>query len=422
MGLPWGLIVTVPSIQRRQPERDGDHIPRPSPNGITSCFLTGARPIPNIVNAALASPAIQGSRAPQTTNPLWSWLLPVAAVALLLVGLLLPVGPILATLCAAALIGAVISAVHHAEVVAHKLGEPFGTLVLTISITVIEVGLIVTLMLGGEADKAALPRDTIFAAIMITCNAVLGLCVLIGGLRYHEQAFNVLGANSALAVLIALTTLSLVLPTFTSSSAGPTYTTAQLIFAALTSLVLWSSFLFIQTIHHRDYFLPVHNTADEDSHAPPPTLRLAWTSFALLLVTLGAVVGLAKVVAHGFEAALATAGAPKEVMGIVIAVLVLLPETWAAARAAHANRLQSSLNLALGSALSSIGLTIPAVAVTSTVVGLPLMLGLDSKELVLLVLTFLVASITLVSGRTHALLGAVHLVIFAAFLFLAFVP
>jgi Ca2+:H+ antiporter len=142
----------------------------------------------------------------------------------------------------------------------------------------------------------------------------------------------------------------------------------------------------------------------------------------VLLVTLGAVVGLAKVVAHGFEAALVTAGAPKEVMGIVIAVLVLLPETWAAVRAAHANRLQSSLNLALGSALSSIGLTIPAVAVTSTVAGLPLMLGLDSKELVLLVLTFLVASITLVSGRTHALLGAVHLVIFVAFLFLAFVP
>ena len=181
---------------------------------------------------------------------------------LLVVGLLVHVGPILATVCAAVLIGAVISAVHHAEVVAHKLGEPFGTLVLTIAITVIEVGLIVTLMLDGAADKAALPRDTIFAAIMITCNAVLGLCVLIGGLRYHEQVFHVLGANSALAVLIALTTLSLVLPTFTSSSAGPTYTPAQLIFAA--------------------------------------------------------------------------AGAPKTVMGIVIAVLVLLPETWAAVRAAHA--------------------------------------------------------------------------------------
>ncbi|HEY6925553.1 MAG TPA: hypothetical protein VI653_18890, partial [Steroidobacteraceae bacterium] len=228
--------------------------------------------------------------------PFWSWLLPCAAVVLLAVGIFVHVGPLLAYLSIAALMGAVISAVHHAEVVAHKVGEPFGTLVLTVSITIIEVGLIVMLMLTGP-DKAALPRDTIFSAIMITCNAVVGLCLLIGGLRHREQAFHVLGTNSALAVLIALSTLSLVLPTFTSSSAGPTYTTAQLLFAALTSIVLWGAFLFVQTVRHRDYFLPI-NAADVDSHAPPPSSQLAWASFGLLFVTLAAVVGLAKVIGH----------------------------------------------------------------------------------------------------------------------------
>jgi Ca2+:H+ antiporter len=354
--------------------------------------------------------------------PLWSWLLPVIAAVLLVTGLLVPVGTVLAILCAAALIGAVIAAVHHAEVVAHRLGEPFGTLVLTASITIIEVALIVTLMLGGGADKASLPRDTIFSAIMIICNAVVGLCLLIGGLRHHEQSFHVMGANTALATLIALSTLTLVFPAFTTSSAGLTYSTAQLTFAALASLALWGAFVFIQTVRHRDYFLPVDNASDEEAHAPPPSSRLAWTSFGVLFIALVSVVGLSKVISHNIEAALHSAGAPKAVLGIIIAMLVLLPETWAAARAAHANRLQTSLNLALGSALSSIGLTIPAVALTATLIGLPLVLGLEPKELVLLVLTFLVTSITLVSGRTHVLLGAVHIVIFAAFLFLAFVP
>jgi Ca2+:H+ antiporter len=257
---------------------------------------------------------------------------------------------------------------------------------------------------------------------MITCNAVVGLCLLIGGLRHHEQSFHIMGANTALATLIALSTLTLVFPAFTTSSVGPTYTTAQLVFAALASLALWGAFVFVQTVRHRDYFLPVDNASDEETHAPPPSAQLAWASFGLLFVTLVAVVGLSKVISHSIEAALDAAGAPESVLGIVVAMLVLLPETWAAARAAYANRLQTSLNLALGSALSSIGLTIPAVALTATLAGLPLELGLEPKELVLLVLTFLVTSITLVSGRTHVLLGAVHIVIFAAFLFLAFIP
>jgi Ca2+:H+ antiporter len=354
--------------------------------------------------------------------PLWASSLPVGAAVLLVAALLVPVGMVLVILCSLALMGAVIAAVHHAEVVAHRLGEPFGTLVLTASITIIEVALIVTMMLGGGPDKATLPRDTIFSAIMIICNGVVGICLLIGGLRHHEQSFHIVGANTALATLIALSTLSLVLPAFTTSSAGLTYTPSQLAFAAIASLALWGAFVFIQTVRHRDYFLPVDDVADEDIHAPPPSVGLAWASFGMLFVALVSVVGLSKVISPSIESALATAGAPRTVLGIVIAMLVLLPETWAAARAAHANRLQTSLNLALGSALSSIGLTIPAVALTSVLIGMPLVLGLEPKELVLLVLTFLVSSITLVSGRTHVMQGAVHIVIFAAFLVLALVP
>ena len=288
--------------------------------------------------------------------------------------------------------------------------------------TIIEVALIVSMMLAGGPEAATLPRDTIFSALMIIFNGMVGLCLLLGGLRHHEQSFHIEGANTALATVVALATLSLVLPSFTTSSTGATYTTTQLAFAAVSSLVLWAAFVFVQTVRHRDYFLPVGDAADPAAHAAPPPARLAWASFALLLVALVAVVGLAKVLSPMIEAAVIGAGAPQAVIGVAIAMLVLLPETWAAARAARANRLQTSLNLAFGSALASIGLTIPAVALASVLIGMPLALGLEAKDLVLLVLTFLVASITLVSGRTHVMQGVVHLVMFAAFLFLAFEP
>ena len=354
--------------------------------------------------------------------PLWSLATPLVAAALLGLSLVLPVGLALGSLSALALVGAVIAAVHHAEVIAHRVGEPFGTLVLALAVTVIEVALIVSMMLAGGPDKATLPRDTIFATLMIICNGVVGLCLVVGSLRHREQAFRVEGANAGLATLIAMATLTLVLPTFTISSPGPTYTISQLAFAATMSLVLWAVFVFVQTIRHRDYFLPVGDIADADAHAAPPSAGVAWASGALLLLALVAVVGLAKVLSPGIEAALAAAGAPKPVLGIAIAMLVLLPETVAAVRAARRNRLQTSLNLAYGSALASIGLTIPAVAVASVWLQLPLVLGADSKDLVLLMLTVVVSSITLSSGRTHVMQGAVHVVIFAAFLFLALVP
>lgn len=354
--------------------------------------------------------------------PVWSWAIPFAAAGLLAAALLVTPGPFVVAVCALALVAKVIAAVHHAEVVAHKVGEPFGTLVLAVAVTVIEVALIVSMMLAGGDEQAALPRDTIFAAVMIIANGIIGLCLLIGGLRHHEQTFRVEGANAALAALVAMSTLSLVLPAFTTSVPGPTYSRAQLAFAAVASLCLWAVFVFVQTVRHRDYFLPPVDAADEAVHAPPPSAPVAWASFALLLVSLVAVVGLAKVLSPGIEAAVDAAGAPQAVIGIAIALLVLLPETWAAVRAAIADRLQTSLNLALGSAMASIGLTIPVVAAASVVLDMPLVLGLAPKDLVLLTLTFVVGSITFVSGRTNAMQGAVHLVIFAAFLFLALFP
>jgi Ca2+:H+ antiporter len=359
---------------------------------------------------------------PEFAMPAWAIALPAGATALLALSLAIPFNALLATACGVVLIGAVVAAVHHAEVVAHRVGEPFGTLVLAVAITVIEVALIVSLMLAGGEDKATLPRDTIYSAVMIICTGVVGICLLVGGLSHHEQSFRLEGTNSALSALVALAGLSLVLPTFTTSSPAGTYTVSQLAFVAVSSLALWAVFVFIQTVRHRDYFLPPRNASDEDVHAAPPSVAQAWASFGLLLVSLVAVVGLAKQLSPVIEAGVTAAGAPKAVIGIAIAMLVLLPETWAAVRAARADRLQTSMNLALGSALASIGLTIPAVVVTATALDLPLVLGLPPKELVLLALTFLVGAITLGTGRTNLMQGAVHLVLFAAFLFLSLVP
>lgn len=354
--------------------------------------------------------------------PVWTYLLPGLGITTLAATLALPLGTLLAAASALGLIAAVVAAVHHAEVVAHRVGEPFGTLVLAVAITVIEVASIVSLMLAGGADTAALRRDTIYAAVTINCTGVVGICQMAGGLSHHEQSFRLEGANSAFSALVALAGLSLVMPTFTTSSPVGTYTVSQLAFVAVSSMVLWAVFVFVQTVRHRDYFLPQQNTSDEDVHAAPPTAAQAWASFGLLLVSLVVVVGLAKQLSPVIEAGVSAAGAPKAVIGVAIALLVLLPETWAAVRAALADRLQTSMNLALGSALASIGLTIPAVVLTAALLDLPLVLGLEAKDLAMLTLTFLVGAITLGTGRTNVMQGAVHLVLFAAFIFLSLVP
>ena len=355
--------------------------------------------------------------------PVWSLVAPFAGWALLVgmwwAGL---AGGLLMVLLGAGMLGCVLAAVHHAEVIAHRVGEPYGTLLLAVAVTVIEVALIVSLMLSGGPATTALARDTVFAAVMIILNGMVGLCMLMGGSRFGEQRFGLYGVSASLATLAAIAVLTLILPNYTTTVVGPFYSVAQLAFIAVVSIVLYGTFVLVQTVRHRDYFLPKEAAGNKEVHAEPPSGRAALASLALLMACLAAVVLLAKSLAPSIEAAVASAGAPVAVVGVIIAAVVLLPEGLAALRAARANRLQTSLNLALGSALASIGLTIPAVAIVSIVTGWSLTLGLDNKSSVLLLLSLFVATLSLGTGRTTVLQGVVHLVIFAAYLFTTIVP
>ena len=353
--------------------------------------------------------------------PIWTFLVPILVVGVLVIALLLSISPWVALLCGVALGAAVLVAVHHAEVVAHRVGEPFGTLVLALAVTAIEAALILSMMVAGGKDMAVLPRDAIYAAVMIICTGVIGICFLVGGLKHHEQTFRVEGAGAGLAALIVMAVLALVMPVFTTTTPGGTYSTSQLVFLALASASLWAIFVFVQTVRHRDYFIP-ENVSDPEAHAELPTTGEAWASFGWLLLSLVCVVVLAKILSPTIEHAVEAANAPRAVVGIVIAGLVLLPETWAAVRAARANRLQNSMNLAVGSALACIGLTVPVVVGAAILFDLPLVLGLSPKEMILLATTFVVSSVTLGTGRTYVMHGAVHLVLFAVYLFLEFVP
>ncbi len=351
--------------------------------------------------------------------PIWTLIAPGLGLVAVLVGLA-KMGTLGTAAAVIVLIGSVLAAVHHAEVIAHKVGEPFGTLVLAIAVTVIEVSLIVSLMLSNAGDATTLARDTVFAAIMIILNFIIGICLLAGAVRHHEQRFTLKGMTAALGVLAAMAVLSLILPNYTSSTQGPTYASSQLIFVAVVSLILYGTFVLVQTVRHRDYFLP--STDDKDDHAAPPSGRATGIAFAALLVALVSVVLLAKTLSPTIEAAVLGAGLPLTVVGVVIAALVLAPESLAAYKSARRNRLQTSLNLALGSALATIGLTIPSVAIVSLVLDLPLALGIDAKSMTLLALSLFVATLSLGTGRTTVLQGVVHLVIFAAYLFTTVVP
>ncbi len=325
-------------------------------------------------------------------------------------------------LLAFALIATVMAAVYHAEVVAHRIGEPYGTLLLAVAVTVIEVSLIVSLMLAGGPDAAALARDTVFAAIMIILTGIIGLCLLLGGVRYKEQVFGRHGVSAALVTLTAISVLTLVLPNYTTSIPGPVYNQSQLIFVAIVSLVLYGTFVMVQAVRHRDYFLPPDADGNKEVHAPRPTIKTTGFSFILLLVCLGAVVLLAKTLSPAIEKGVVDLGAPKSLVGIIVALVILLPEGLAALRAARKNRLQTSLNLALGSALASIGLTIPAVAIVSIFTGLTITLGIDTKATMLLILSLFTNMLSFGTGRTNILQGVVLLVIFAVYLFTTIVP
>lgn len=372
----------------------------------------------NIPQANPSTSAVPRARAKWFGLPRLAVIVPLAALAATLLGK--PATVPLAVLLAAIMIGAVLAAVYHAEILAHYLGEPFGTLVLALAVTVIETSLIVSIMLGEQPGVQTLARDTLIAAIMITINGIVGLCLLVGGRRHHEQTYTRSGVSIGLAMLATLAVLTLVLPNYTTSARGAFYAPAQLAFVAVVSLVVYATFVVSQTIRHRDHFL--HGEPDDRAHQPPATRGKATAAAIMLVPALVAVVLLAKALSPSIEAAVSAAGAPKALVGIIIAGVVLAPEGLAALNAARANRVQNSLNLAIGSALATIGLTIPAVAVTALALGLDLELGLSITSTVLLVLTMIVSALTLSTGRTTAAHGVIHLVIFATYLFITLVP
>ena len=357
--------------------------------------------------------------------PRSAWIFPALAVALFAASSLglsftpSAAGLVFALVLLVILFGTVFAAVRHAEVIAHKIGEPYGTLLLSLAVTIIEVALIATIMLGDKA-LPTLARDTVFAVVMIVCNGLVGICILVGGLKYREQDFQISGANLYLSVLVVLATITLILPNYTLTTPGPIYSTAQLAFVSVVTLALYGVFLYIQTIRHQDYFVAERNGAD-DADAPISNKTLT-LSIVLLLVSLLAVVLLAKKFSLVVDAGTELIGAPPAFAGILVALLILLPESVAAVAAARKNDLQKSINLALGSSLATIGLTIPAVAVAAYALDKQLVLGLNGQEMVLLVLTFVLSMLTFGTGRTNILFGLVHVVVFAVFVFLVFVP
>jgi Ca2+:H+ antiporter len=316
------------------------------------------------------------------------------------------------------LFGTVFAAVHHAEVIAERIGEPYGTLLLTLAVTVIEVALIATIMLG-EKPVPTLARDTVFAVVMIVCNGLVGICILAGGLRYREQDVQVAGSSLYLSVLIVLATITLIMPNYTLTTPGPIYSAVQLGFISVVTIILYGVFLYTQTIRHKNYFVSEAGVADGGTHV---SNRLLGLSMVLLLISLLAVVLLAKKFSLVVDFATARIGAPPAFAGVLVALLILLPESVAAVAAARKNDLQKSINLALGSSLATIGLTIPAVAVAAYALDKQLVLGLDAQAMVLLAMTFILSMLTFGTGRTNILFGLVHMVVFAVFIFLVFEP
>jgi Ca2+:H+ antiporter len=360
------------------------------------------------------------------TRLTWTSVAPIVAGVMLALTWGRHPGAIVLVLVAVALVAAVLAAVHHAEAVAHRVGEPFGSLLLAVAVTVIEVGLIVTLMSTGGKDTSALARDTVFAAVMITVNGIAGISLLVSSLKHRLAVFNPEGTGSALATVVTLASLCLVLPTFTTSAPGPEYSPAQLAFAAVASLTVYALFVFTQTVRHREFFLPVGRDGGAVEDAPDqgeaPSARGLWVSVGLLFVALVAVVGLAKVESPAIEEAVADLGLPHAVVGVVIAMLILLPEGIAAVRAASREQVQVSMNLAYGSAIASIGLTIPTIAVASIWLDGQLHLGLDPTQMVLLLISVVVGILTVVPGRAKPLAGGLHLVLLSAFVFLSIQP
>ncbi|MGV0877701.1 ionic transporter y4hA [Martelella sp. FLE1502] len=364
--------------------------------------------------------------------PRWSLLLPLAALAwaaLEIAGVLHDTAMIFVLPAILLLGGSVFASVLHAEVLGARLGEPMGSIILACCVTLIEVALIISIMLSGIEGGEEVARDTVFSAVMIVLNGIIGLCLVRGGRIYHEQSFKLPAASAALAVLGTLSTLAFVLPNFAISGADRQYSWAQLLVISLCCLTLYGVFLFVQTVRHRNYFV---DDADEappageegffPEHPEKPSARMTAISAVMLPVSLLVVILLAEALSHPLDRAITAAGLPHALVGVVIAALVLLPEGISSVQAAAKNRIQQSINLVLGSALASIGMSIPIVALVSIFIGQQLTLGLEPEQMVMLLLTLFVSTLTLGTGRTTVLQGAVHLVIFVVFVLLTLVP
>ena len=308
----------------------------------------------------------------------------------------------------------------HAELLAGKLGEPLGTLILTLAVTGIEVSMIVALMFTGPGN-ITLARDSMFAVVMIVMNGMVGLSLVIGGLRHREQTYNLQGANAFLAVIVPLAVLCMVLPNFTRSTVGPTLSAGQAVFLAVMSAALYGVFLAIQNLRHRAYFMaPDSGDAVEEVHTHDGEFRSVGFHVALLVAYLLPLVLLAKQLAVPINYGIAVLHAPAALSGFLVAVVVLSPESMSAVRAALANQLQRSVNLLLGSVLATISLTIPAVLMIGFATKQSIVLGLNAADMVLLVLTLAVSTLTFASARTNVLLGAVHLLLFLTYLLFLF--
>jgi len=351
----------------------------------------------------------------------WTIIIPILAWMLFFSGLIYD-SSFFQIVASILLIFSVISAVHHSEIIAERVGEPYGTIILAISITVIEVSIIISLMMTEGEAAASLARDTVYAATMLILNGIVGLCLLIGSMKHYEQNFSKPSVTIALVSLISIIVFTLVFPTFTESVSGSYYSTPQLVFASIACLVIYSCFLFAQTKRHRQYFLTIGE--DEDEEAVPIVIsnRDFYISFLFLIVCLVIVVLLAKKLSPTIESIIIGYNLPKTLVGIIIAAIILLPEGIAAIIAARNNKLQTSINLSLGSALASIGLTIPSVALVCIMYDFKIILGLDIKSIILLGLSVFTVMLSLSSGKTNIVYGVVLLVNLFAFIFLMIYP
>ena len=327
-------------------------------------------------------------------------------------------GWIIHVLLVTMLLWTVLEAVHHAELIAHKVGEPFGSILLALAVTLIEVSLILSMMMTGGPDAKHLARDAVFSSVMIILNAMIGLSLLVGGIKHKEQTFVMQGVYSALTVLVPMSVFTLIMPNYTYSTIGPDYSKPQLIFVAVVTLFLYISFMVMQNVRHRTHFI----SAEDTEHHERPSARQTLVAAILLLICLGAVVGIAESLAPELEEALDRAKLPHSLVGVVIACMILLPEGLSAYKASRSNRLQKSLNLSLGSALASIGLTIPVISLLAAFTGMPLVLGIDAKFSILFLLSILVIMMSFATGKTTELHGIVLLVIFLVSLFLLIFP